>query len=186
MGIKCVTQQKNSSTFSSVSLAKLNENSVKCFTYFEMKVWFLNTRQFTALVICHIVLIIRNIITNALVMYILIKTEQISNVTCKLIFMLSTSDLLIAIFVQNLLTALLYVINCSLLLVQIFFSVFLTHLSMYTIAIIGVDRYVRVKYYVNFKTIWTKKVVFTLIFTGCFPALFQAVMVAIGRESIHY
>lgn len=72
--------------------------------------------------------------------------------------MLSTSDLLIAIFVQNLLTALLYVINCSLLLAQIFFSVFLTHLSMYTIAIIGVDRYVRIKYYVNFKTMWTKKV----------------------------
>lgn len=70
--------------------------------------------------------------------------------------------------------------NSSLLLAQIFFSVFLTHLLMYTIAIIGVDRYVRPKYYVNFKTIWTKKVLFMLIFTGCFLPLFQAVMVAIG------
>ena len=57
-------------------------------------------------------------------MYILIKTKQIENVTCKLIFMLSASDLLIAIFVQNLLTAMLYAINCSLFLVQTFVKVY--------------------------------------------------------------
>ena len=158
----------------------MNETLVKCFANFEMKIWFLNTRQFAALVICNIVLMVGNFITNVLVMYILVKTEQISNVTCKLIFMLSASDLLIAIFVQNLVTAMLYVRNCVLLLVQIFFSIFLTHVSMYTIAIIGIDRYVRIKHYVNFKTIWTKKVVFALIFTGCFLALFQAAMVTIG------
>ena len=88
--------------------------------------------------------------------------------------------LLIAIFVQNLVTAMLYVINCELLLVQIFFSVFLTHVSIYTIAIIGIDRYVRIKHYKNFNTIWTKKVVFTLIFTAYFLALFQAVTVTAG------
>ena len=112
-------------------------------------------------------------------MYILTRTEQISNVTCKLVFMLSASDFLIAIFVQNLLTAVLYVMNCSLLLAQIFLSVFLTHLSMYTIAIIGIDRYIRIKH-TNFQTIWTKKVIFTLILAGCFLALFQGVMVTTG------
>ena len=161
-------------------LRKMNETSVKCFTYFEMKVWSFNTRQFAAHVICNIVLIVANIIANVLVMYILTKTEQISNVTCKLVFMLSASDFLIAIFVQNLLTAVLYVMNCSLLLAQIFLSVFLTHLSMYTIAIIGIDRYIRIKHYTNFQTIWTKKVIFTLILTGCFLALFQGVMVTTG------
>ena len=74
----------------------------------------------------------------------------------------------------------LYVISCELLLVQIFFSVFLTHVSIYTIAIIGIDRYVRIKHYKNFNTIWTKKVVFMLIFTAYFLALFQAVTVTIG------
>ena len=39
--------------------------------------------------------------------------------------------------------------------------------------------YVRIKHYTNFKAIWTKKVVFTLIFIGCVLALFQAVMVVI-------
>lgn len=42
------------------------------------------------------------------------------------------------------------------------------------------DRYVRIKHYTNFKAIWTNKVVFTLIFTGCILALFQAVLVTIS------
>ena len=101
----------------------MNEALVKCFTYFETKLWFLNTRQLAELAVCNILLIMGNVITNVLVMYILIKTKQISNVTCKLIFMLSISDLLIAVFVQTLLTAELYVRNCSLL-VQMFFPYF--------------------------------------------------------------
>ena len=110
----------------------MNETLMKCFTYFEMRMWFLNTRQFAVLVICNILLIVGNIITNVLVMHTLIKTKQISIVTRKLIFMLSASDLLIAIFVQNLLTAVLYVINCSLFLAQISFSsVFNTFVNVY-------------------------------------------------------
>ena len=140
--------------------------------YFEMRMWFLNTRQFVVLAICNIFLIVGNVITNILVIYILIKTKQIANVTCTLIFMLSASDLLIVIFVQNLLTAMLYVINCSLFLVQTFVKVYYR--------IIGMDRYVRIKHYTNFKAISTNKVVFTLIFTGCILALFQAVLVTIS------
>ena len=70
----------------------MNETLAKCFTYFETRIWCLNTRQFAVLAICNILLIVGNVITNVLVMYILIKTKQISNVTCKLIFMPSASD----------------------------------------------------------------------------------------------
>ena len=41
-------------------------------------------------------LMLVNVITNVLVIYVLIKTRQISNVTCKLVFLLSATDLLIS------------------------------------------------------------------------------------------
>lgn len=40
-----------------------------------------------ALAVCNTTLMIVYVITNAFVMFLLIKTEQIWNVTCKLIFM---------------------------------------------------------------------------------------------------
>ena len=52
------------------------------------------------------------------------------------------------------------------------------------------DRYVRIKHYTNFKAIWTNKVVFTLIFTGCI--LSSTISSSIGdhnlfsRGSVHY
>ena len=91
-----------------------------------------------------------NVITNASAIYILIKTRQISHVTCKLIFMLSASDLLQGLISQNLLTARVYETSRSVSEVSKFLSVFLSHLSNYIITIIGVDRYFRIKHYANF------------------------------------
>ena len=59
-------------------------------------------------------------------------------------------------------------------------STFLAHLSFYTIAIIGTDRYVRIKYYTNFQAIWTTKVVTSLICAGCLLALFQAITLSVA------
>ena len=59
-------------------------------------------------------------------------------------------------------------------------STFLAHLSSYTIAIIGIDRYVRIKYYINFRTIWTTKVVRSIICVGCLLALFQAITLRVA------
>ena len=56
---------------------------------------------------------------------------------------------------------------------------FLTHLSGYTIAIIGIDRYIRIKYYSKFKAIWTTRVVLVLFYIECLLALFQALMMTI-------
>ena len=110
-------------------------------------------------------------------MYILIKTSQIENITCKLMFVLSTSDLMIGLFVQNLFMASFYERNCLLEKVFRFTSTFLTHFSCYIIAILGVDRYIRIKHFAKFKTICTKKVVLTLMCTAFFHALHLAVMV---------
>ena len=56
---------------------------------------------------------------------------------------------------------------------------FLAHLSGYTIAIIGIDRYIRIKYYSKFKTIWTTRVVLVLFYVECILALFQALIMTI-------
>ena len=133
-----------------------------------------------AVVVCNTTLMIVNVIANAFVMFLLIKTEQISNVTSKLIFMLNLSDFMIAIFVQNLFPATFYIMHCSLKVISLFSSAFLMHLSMYVVAVIGIDRYVRIKHYANFKRIWTTKIVLILIFIGSSLALYQAVMVTIG------
>ena len=55
-------------------------------------------RQLVSLTVCNMVLILVNVITNVFVIYILIKTKQISNVTCKLILVLSVSDMLLGIY----------------------------------------------------------------------------------------
>ena len=112
-------------------------------------------RQLIILTVFNVVLISVNVITNALVIYILIKTKQISNATWKLILVLSVSDTLLGIVAQPLFTIEFYNANCLVATTCLFVSVFLTHMSGYTIAIIGIDRYIRIKCFVNFKAIWT-------------------------------
>ena len=67
-------------------------------------------------------------------------------------------------------------------------SVLCVHLSMYSIGIIGIDRYLRIKHYANFKALWTTRVVLTLMCVGGFLSFFQTAMIVIsvllGKESI--
>ena len=156
-----------------------NETSMNCYKdIFDTSL--LNSRQQTALTVVNLLTMIGNVIGNVLVIYIVIKTGQISQITSKLVLMLSASNLLLALFCQSLLTALFYATHCSFVEVYAFFSVFLLHTSGYTIAMIGVDRYLRIRFYAIFKTIWTTKKVLklTLILFGL--ALFQAVIIAAG------
>ena len=157
----------------------MNETTKHCFSM-EMKILAFTSWQVTALTVGNTVLMIGNVVTNTLVMYVLIKTKQIKNITCKLIFMLSLLDLMVSIFAQNLLTAVLYVRNCLLIVAQAAVSVFLTHFSVYIIAMIGMDRYVRIKHYLNFKAIWTTRIVVIILFIGFGLALFLAVIITIG------
>ena len=61
-------------------------------------------------------------------------------------------------------------------------SVFLMHLSGYTIGIIGIDRYVRIKHYASFKALWTKRAVLSLICAVLLLALFQVLLVEIALK----
>ena len=121
-----------------------------------------------------------NVVTNSLVLYTLIKTKQIRNITCKLIFIISVLDTMQGMFVQNLYTTFLFENFCSAGGLFIFISIFFLHMSVYTIAVLGIDRYLRIKQPVKFKAFWTTKTIFTLMFIVTFVSLFQAILPIIG------
>ena len=79
----------------------------------------------------HLEQLIANITANTLVVYVLIKTKQILQITCKLIFMLSMVDLLLGVFCQNLLFAMLFSTKCSVIETFLFLSAFLLNSSCY-------------------------------------------------------
>ena len=94
--------------------------------------------------------------------------------------MLSASDLMIGLFGQNLKTTILYEKNCLIMDTYTFVTVILVHLSMYIIAILGVDRYVRIKQFVKFNFLWISRVTIAFISIEIFLSLLQAIMVLIG------
>ena len=53
---------------------------------------------------------------------------------------------------------------------------------MYLIAIIAIDRYLRIKYCMTFKTIWTLRVVSILISIGFVAAMSQAIVANIDLQ----
>ena len=137
---------------------------------------YLNSKYLAALTVINLIVMVGNVSANAVVMYVLIKTKQIVNTTCKVIFMLSTSDLLTGALTQNLFTAVFYKRSCLFEAACRFTSIFIVHVSFYATAIIGIDRFIRIKYFTNFKTIWTRKVVLTLMCIGVFFALLLGVI----------
>ena len=89
---------------------------------------------------------------------------------------------MIGVFGQNLFVALFFQKDCSLQTAFRSLSVFLMHLSGYTIGIIGIDRYVRIKHYASFKALWTKRAVLSLICAVLLLALFQVLLVEIALK----
>lgn len=160
----------------------MNNTSANCYRP-SMEFPFLNRRQLDVLTTINSVVMVVNLTSNMLVIYVLIKTEQLANNACKLIFMLSVSDFMIGLLAQNLQTAILYEKICSLMDTYAFIATFFVHLSMYTIATMGIDRYLRIKHYANFKAIWTTRVVSTVLSIDVFLSLLQSIMTLLGLLS---
>ena len=121
-----------------------------------------------------------NVLANALVIFILIKTKQLSNVACKLIFMRSISDFLIGTLSQNIFFAVFYGTSCFIKILFRIVTIFLTHWSGYIIAVLGIDWFIGVKYYTTFKTRFTKTFILVLMAIACSAALTSAVRIAVG------
>ena len=137
----------------------------------------LTSEQLAIITVVNLILMIANVTVSTLVIYLLIKTKQILQITCKLIFLLSTSDLPLGVFCQNLFLVIIFSKKCSVIEAYSFLSAFLLHSSYYTVALIGVDRYLRIKYYGDFGNFWTTRVVLKFTCVSIFLALLQAVLV---------
>ena len=155
----------------------MNQTLDFCFSY-SINVTYLTLSHLVILTVINVIVMVGNVVLNTLVMYILTKTNQLSNITCKVILTLSMSDLEIGAVAQNLFLAVLYSPSCSINLVTRTISTFSTNFSGYTTAILGVDRFVRIKYFTKVKTILTSR--FTLISMAFLAALFNAVVVPMG------
>lgn len=155
----------------------MNQTLDFCFSY-SINVTYLTLSHLVILTVINVIVMVGNVVLNTLVMYILTKTNQLSNITCKVILTLSMSDLEIGAVTQNLFLAVLYSPSCSINLVTRTISTFSTNFSGYTTAILGVDRFVRIKYFTKVKTILTSR--FTLISMAFLAALFNAVGVPMG------
>ena len=149
----------------------MNKTSIYCHSN-QIHTSYLSNSQLAVLTVTNLTVTVGNVAANALVIYALIKTKQLYNVANKLIFMLSISNLLIGGFAQNFYIAVICGTNCLAELIARAFSVFLINLSSYTIAIMGVDRFIRIKYYASF--------ILTLVSIACLAALVNAVGLTIG------
>ena len=98
----------------------------------------------------------------------------------RVILILSMSDLLTGALGQNLFLLALYSPSCSINLVTRTISTFSTNFPGYTTPILGVDRFVRIKYFTNVKTILTSRFILTLIFMAFLVALFNALRNPMG------
>ena len=149
----------------------MNKTSIYCHSN-QIHTSYLRNSQLAVLTVTNLTVTVGNVAADAMVIYALIKTKQLYNVANKLIFMLSISDLLIGGVAQNFYIAVIYGTNCLAGLIARVFSVFLINLSSYTIAIMGVDRFIRIKYYASF--------ILTLVSIACLAALVNAVGLTIG------
>ena len=152
----------------------MNETLDLCFSN-SINATYLTFSQLAILTVINVIVMVANVTVNALAIYILIKTNQYVNVACKVILILSISDLLTGAVAQNLFLAVLYSPSCLINSVTRSVSTFSTQLSGYTIAISGVDRFIRIKYYLKVNSILTSRFISALLSIACVLALVSAV-----------
>ena len=140
----------------------------------------LNYSQRFTLTAIDVMLLVTNAAANSLVIYVLIKTKQLTSVSCKFLMMLSLTDILIAFFTQSLFIIVLFETKCPVKIASQFVSAFLSRGSSYTVAVIGVDRFIRIKYRMNYMSILTNTFATILMLLAFFLALIQATVITVG------
>lgn len=140
----------------------------------------LNYSQRFTLTTIDVMLLVTNAVANVLVIYVLINTKQLTSVSCKFLLMLSLTDILIALFTQSLFIVVLFETKCRVKIASQFVSAFLSRVSSYTVAVIGVDRFIRIKYRMNYMSILTNAFATILMLLAFFLALIQATVITVG------
>ena len=127
------------------------------------------------------IIMVGNFLANSLVIICLIKTKQTTKPSYRMIFQLSFSDVLVAIITQPLVqVARIDSHRSCAVIISTHFSVIFTRISTYTIALIGYDRYLRVKYPTTFQDRLTPFRVYVILFVVCLVALLNTCLMISG------
>lgn len=156
-----------------------------CLTTYSGKVN-LDDIQRYVLVAANLVIMLINLFVNVFVVAVMAKTKQLNNTSLHLICFLSLSDICLAVVTQPLFTLMLVDFAghtyCDYETINQFFAKFLTHTSAYTIACIGYDRYMRMRYLSRYTTMMkpiTTRMIFLMIVV---LALCEATLYVVGTQ----
>ena len=114
--------------------------------------------------------------TCSLVIYLIIKIKEIAKSACKLIFTLSTMDLLTALISQTSYIAMLYEDDCNIVVGCKIADEYLGRLAGYTIGVTGIVRHIRIKYKMTYKSILTSKGLDIFVMTITCIAFIQTIL----------
>ena len=146
----------------------------------ETRLLHLNDQQRAILTVLDVLVLLGNAVANTLVIYILLKTKEITKFSYRLMFLLSANDLAIASIAQTLFITFIYGTNCIVFSVYQLVCRFLPRISGYMIGVIGIDRYVRIRYKMKFKMILTTRLLVILMVLIFCLASTQVVLITVG------
>ena len=162
----------------------LSETS-ECLTTYSGKV-FITEDQRYFLVAFDLLVLILNVIANSGVIIALVMAKFMRNTSLILLFLLSMSDIFLALITQTLFAILIagYADKtyCTFEMIVQFFAIFFTHTSGYTIACIGFDRYARMSYLNKYSVVVTRRRVFTASFIIYLLSFFQGLLYVLGTK----
>lgn len=146
----------------------------------------LDSTFIVVLVSLDIIVMVLNFVFNVLVILSLVLSKQLYNTSLKLVMYLSISDCCIACVVQPLFAVLVLLYptepNCVFEMVVQFFAIFFTHTSGYIIALIGYDRFARIKYMTKYSGIMTERRLKWLIAVAMLLSVLQALAYVVGTQ----
>ena len=157
----------------------------KCLSTYRGKV-FITDNQRYFLVTFDLLVLILNFTANSGVIIALVTAKFMRNTSLILLFLLSISDIFLALITQTLFAILIggYADQtyCTFEMIVQFFAIFLTHTSGYTIACIGLDRYARMSYLNKYSVVVTRRRVFTATFIIYLLSFFQGLLYVLGTK----
>ena len=150
-----------------------------CLTPYHGKVY-LATEHLLILISLDGIILLCNLVANALVIFIIVRTNQLSNAAFKLIFNLSLAGIGQTIFGQTFfLIALITDTSCLMQYSGQCLILFFGYTTVYTIGVIGFDRYMRIQYKATYATKLTRKRVHMIIFIiYCFALVRSSITLA--------
>ena len=166
----------NNTTLSEVS---------ECLSTYSGKI-FITDNQRYFLIAFDLLVLVLNFVANSGVIIALVMAKFMRNTSLILLFLLSISDIFLALITQTLFAILIagYADQtyCTFEMIVQFFAIFLTHTSGYTIACIGFDRYARMRYLNRYSLVVTRRRIFTTSLIIYSLSFFQGMLYVLGTN----